>query len=617
MAGWGMRVALAALAAWILAMPAVARAADGRTDGVTVAHGLAQFGAPALGPDTTHPPYVNPDAPKGGTVRLSGYWPSFDSVNDLVVRGIPPLSLALIHDPLTMIAGDELGVVYGLLARTIEVPDDRSWVVFNLDPRAHFHDGHPVTAEDVVFMWRAVKDHGRPLLRSFLAPIETLEILGPHRLKAHLNTRDDMRPVVEIAKTLRPEPAHWWSAEGRDISRTTVEPPLSSGPYRMAAVESGRSIRYERIRDYWGGDLLMRRGQYNFDTVTVDFYRDLDVRFEAFKANAYDLRLEIRSQWWVTGYDFPAMRDGRVTQLTIPAADPLGPQAFRLNTRRDKLADPRVREALGYLFDFEWTQRNILYGQYTRVASNFPNSDFAAVGPPTPEERAILDSYRDRIADPRVFTEAFVPPGTDGSGAIRDNLRRALRLFRAAGWVLRDGRLVNADSGEAMTLEFLDRSTGLERIIQPYIRNLERAGIAATFRLVDSAQYQSRLDEYDFDIVTVNLIFYAPPGPGLRTYYSSAAADDSGSGNYSGVRDPVVDELLERVLAAKSLDEVMLLTRVLDRVLLWGFYMVPQWYLNEVWVAHWDTIARPERFSRLQFQMRSTGLPVAWWATSP
>jgi len=591
------------LAAAFLAVPAQAE--------TTRAHALRQFGAPMFGPEVAHLPHANPDAPKGGQLTMAAPG-TFDSLNPLILRGVRPRTLGLISDSLMASSGWELDAAYGALAESVEVPDDRSWAVFHLRDGARWHDGKPVTAGDVVFAWDAIQAHGAPFIKSFLDKVATVAALDERRVKITLKTTGEIKPIIDFGLSMGPQPRHWWTAGGRDISKTTLEAPLGSGPYRIKAVDPGRSITYERVADYWGRDLPVARGFYNFDTVKVDFYRDDDVMFEAFKGGAYDMRMENRAQRWTIGYDFPAVTDGRVVKRVIASELPLGAQGFRFNTRRAKFADPRVREAFGQLFDFEWIQKSLLYGQYRRTTSNFPNSDFGAKGPPGPEELKLLDPYRGKLPD-AVFTKAFELPKTDGTGNNRANQREALRLFKAAGWELKDGRLLNAKTGEPMSVEFLDGSGTLTRVVQPYVETLRRAGIDANLRIVDTAQYEKLTDDFDFDVVVANFNFFSPPGTELRSYFGSAAADVPGSANYAGIREPVADALIETIIAAKDLETLQAATRALDRVLLWGHYMVPHWYNPETWVAAWDKFGWPEKNAKYDMGFRNNGFPINWW----
>ncbi|WP_448204024.1 extracellular solute-binding protein [Azospirillum sp. sgz302134] len=605
-----MRRVLAAACTTVLLAIALPAVLPAYADTVTVT-ALRQFGEPEFKPGFTHFPHANPDAPKGGALTL-GAQGSFDSLNPIILRGVTPRTLGLISDGLMVGSGWEMDAAYGALAESVEVPDDKSWAVFTLRKEARWHDGVPVTAQDVAFAWDSIQAHGSPFLKSFLDRVASVEALDDRRLKITLKTTGEIKPIIDFATAISPQPKHWWTANGRDISKTTLEPPLGSGPYRIKAVDPGRSITYERVKDYWGKDLPTARGFHNFDSVKVDYYRDDDVMFEAFKAGAYDFRAENRAQRWTTGYDFPAMQDGRVKRAAIKSELPLGAQGFRLNSRRAKFADPRVREALGYLFDFDWIQKNILYGQYTRTTSNFPNSDFGAKGPPTPAELALLEPFRGKLPE-RVFTSAFEPPKGDGSGNNRAQVREATRLFREAGWELKNGKLTNTRTGEVMSIEFLDNDGGMTRVVQPYVETLRKVGIDASMRIVDTAQYQRRTNDFDFDVVVANFNFFTPPGTELRGYFGSAAADIKGSANYAGIKEPAADALIDRALAAKDLESVQSATRALDRVLLWGFYMIPHWYNPENWIAYKTKLAFPDKSPKYDLDFRNSGYPAAWW----
>jgi microcin C transport system substrate-binding protein len=607
---------LLAIAATILTLsvPAALMPAQAATQATTrTVTALKQFGEPQFKPGFTHFPHVNPDAPKGGSVGLAESQPgTYDSLNTLILRGVRPRTLGLISDTLMVGSGWELDAAYAHLAESVEVPDDYGWAIFTLRQGAHWHDGTPITSADMVFTWDAIQAHGAPFIKSFLDRTAKVEALDDRRFKITLTGTGEIKPIIDFATTFSPQPKHWWMSNGRDISKTTLEPVLGSGPYRIKTVDAGRSITYERVADWWAKDLPTARGFYNFDIVKDDFYRDDDVMFEAFKAGAYDFRGEYRAQRWTTGYDFPAMKDGRVQKLEVPSELPLGAQGFRLNTRRDKFADPRVREALALLFDFDWIQKNILYGQYKRTLSNFPNSDFGAKGPPGPAELALLEPFKTQLSD-RLLTQPFTLPTTDGSGNNRAQVREATRLFKEAGWEIRNGKLTSVKTGEVMSIEFLDGTGALTRVTQPYVETLRRVGIDASLRIVDTAQYQARLDEFDFDSIIVNLAFFTPPGTELRSYFGSAAAGIKGSANYSGIHDPVADALIEKALTAKDLDSVQAATRALDRVLLWGFYMVPQWHNAESWIAHKARLAHPTVWPKYDQDYRSTNFPATWW----
>jgi microcin C transport system substrate-binding protein len=577
-------------------------AAGAYAQDITRARAIAEFGEPLYQDGVEHWPYANPDAPKGGHIVL-GAFGSFDSLNTYILRGNWPSGIGLVYDSLMTGSGDELASMYGLIAESVEYPEDKSWIVFNLRPEARYHDGTPIVAADFEFAFNVIREHGRPFLQSFYAEVESLEVLDDHRLRFDFTTRDNMKPLIQVAG-LRPEPRHYW--EDHDITRTYLEPPLTSGPYRIATLDAGRSITYERVDDYWAADLPVNRGLNNFDRIRYDYYRDMEVTFEAFKAGEIDFRAENSARRWSTGYDIAQVRDGRIVVETLPDETPQGIQAFFFNLRRARFEDIRVREALGLLFDFEAIRRTVLYDQYARVDSYFPNSDFGVDGsPPSEEEIAVLEPYRDRLPA-ETFERAFEPPRSDGSGRIREQMREALELLNDAGWALRDGRLVR--DGRQMEIEFLTVSADSERVIAPFIQNLRRIGVNGSIRQVDSAQYERRIDERDFDIITVKLNFFPPPGPELRSYYGSGAADIEGSANMAGIKHPVVDELIERIVGAEDLDTLKAATRALDRVLLWQHYVIPQFYNDVFRIAYWNRFDRPGTQPRY-----GTGFPTTWW----
>ena len=572
-------------------------------DGITKSWAIAEFGEPLYRDNFKHWPYVNPNAPKGGSIVL-GAFGTFDSLNPYILKGDYPRSIGLTSDSLMTPSGDELSSVYGLIAESIELPADRSWAVFELRPEARYHDGVAITAQDFVFALEMIRKHGRPFLKSFFNDVEAAEALSERRLKFTFKSRDSMKPVMIVAG-MSPIPRHYW--KDREFNATTLEPPLASGPYRIADVEPGRRISYERVKDYWAAELPVNIGLNNFDTIRYEYFRDFIVTFEAFKAGKLDYHQDYFSKNWATGYDFAAVEDGRIIRRAVPDERPKGLQAFLFNMRRPPFDDIRVREAISELYDFETTKRLLLYNFYTRSKSNFPNSDFGASGAPTAEEKAILQPYADRLR-PEILSQAFEPSQTDGSGRIRDNLRRAWRLLKQAGWEIRDKKLVNAETGRQMRLELLIVQPNIERLAQPFIKNLRRAGIDAKLRLIDTAQYEIRTDEFDFEMITVNWNFFPPPGPELRSYFGSEAADIRGSANVAGIKHPVVDELIEKIIAAQDLERLKALTRALDRVLLWQFSSIPQYYNGEDWLAYWNIFGHPARKPRF-----AVGFPETWW----
>ncbi|KJB93905.1 extracellular solute-binding protein [Skermanella aerolata] len=582
-------------------LPAAAQEAEQK---VTRTWAMAEFGEPLYGPDMPHWPYANPDAPKGGSVVL-GAFGSFDSLNTYILRGQWPAGISLISDGLMTGSGDELSSAYGLIAENAEYPEDKSWIVFNLRPEARWHDGQPITADDFKFAFDTIKQYGRPFLQSFYEDVSGIEVLDPHKLKFTFKTRNSMKPLLTVAQS-SPLPRHWWNANGRDITKTTLEPLLGSGAYRIKAVDPGRSVTYERVTDYWAADLPVNRGLNNFDQIRYDYYLDDTVLFEAFMAGRIDYRQENRAQRWNQSYDVPAVKDGNLIKRVVPDETPRGTQGYIFNLRRSQFQDVRVREAINLLYDFESVQRTLLFGEYKRVKSWFPNSEFGASGAPDPAELAVLEKYKDKVR-PEVLTKAYEPPVTDASGNIRNNLRDALRLFREAGWELKNNRLVNA-AGDQMRMEILLVSPSLVRVTEPFVQNARRAGIDASIRVVDTSQYQVRVDDFDYDLLAVSLNFFPPPGAEQRSYFGSAAADVRGSANIPGIKDPVVDGLIEELIGAKDLPTLAATNRALDRVLLWGWYQIPQWYNDESWLAYWNKFGYPEKKARY-----SIGFPGTWW----
>ncbi|MEM7168712.1 MAG: extracellular solute-binding protein [Pseudomonadota bacterium] len=580
-------------------------------EGITKTWAIAEFGEPLYKDGLEHWPYANPDAPKGGKITL-GAAGTFDSLNSLILKGEWPRSIGLASDSLMVGSGEEIGSYYGLIAETIEYPADKSYAIFNIRPEARWHDGAPITAEDFKFNFDMIQEHGRPFLKSFYKDFESAEVLSDHRIRYNFSTRDSMKPLV-LAAQMGPTSKAYWAA--KDISKTTLEPPMASGPYRIKSLEAGRTITYERVDDYWARDLPVNKGLHNFDEIKFDYYRDRTVEFEAFKAGAIDFRDDYWSKQWSTGYNFPAVNKGQVIKREVQDRTPHGIQAFFFNLRLDKFADIRVREAITNLFDFETTQRTLMYGQYTRIKSYFPNSDFGAAGQPTDKEVEILTPFQDQLA-PEVLSDEFLLPVTDGSGRIRANMRKAIALFKEAGWSLKDGKLINNDSGEQMRIEFLLVSPALQPLTNAFVQNLKRAGIDASIRIVDAAQYQNRLDDFDFDVTTVRLNFFPPPGPELKSYYGSEAADVRGSANMAGIKNPVADALIDQLIAAEDLESLKATSRALDRVLLWNHYVIPHYYNDQSWFAYWNRFAYPDTQPKYSFGTPPTlshGFPATWW----
>jgi microcin C transport system substrate-binding protein len=545
---------------------------------------------------------VNPNAPKGGEVTLTALG-SFDSFNPFILRGTPAVGSNLIYDTLLARNLDEPLSQYGHLARIIELPADRKGVTFELREGARWHDGRPITAEDVVFSFNALRANGRPFFRSYWADVTEVVAEDPRRVTYRFRT-DENRELPLILGEMSVLPKHYW--EARDFTRPSLDLPLGSAAYRIERFDPNRSVVLRRVPDYWGRDLPTMRGMSNFDTIRYEYFRDTTVAFEAFKAGQIDFRQENVARDWATGYDFPAARRGLATKQEIRHEIPTGMQAFAMNLRRPLFQDARVRRALIEVFDYEWMNINLFYGAYTRTESYFSNSDFASRGLPEGRELEILNQYRGRVPE-SVFTEEYRLPKTDGSGNNREGLRRALALLREAGWVVRDRRLVNAE-GKRFEFEILLQGATFERVALPYVQWLERLGIAARVRTVDPAQYQVRVDAFDYDMTIDSMGQGFHPGNEQRDYWTCAKARENGSQNVAGICDPVVDELVEMVIAAPNQAELVARTRALDRVLLQHNYTIPQWHSRSFRIAFWERFGRPEKTPRY-----GLGFPGGWW----
>jgi len=569
---------------------------------VTVSHGLTLMDTLKYPADFKHLDYVNPNAPKGGTVKLFTIG-AFDSLNPFIIKGNDAAGMGLVFETLMTSPLDDISAEYGLIAESVEVPDDLSYVVYNLRPQARFHDGTPITADDVVFSLETLKEKGAPHYRFYYANIVRAVAINPRKVKFEF-TGPPNRELPQITGQLPVLSKAYWSS--RNFDETTLERPLGSGPYKVGAFEPGRFITFERVKDYWGEKLPIQVGTNNFDVIRYDYYRDETVAMEAFKAGEYDFRTENQASRWATGYDFPALRDGAVIKRDVIHQRPTGMQAFAFNLRRDQFKDPRVREALGYAFDFEWTNKNLFYGQYTRTNSFFENSDLAADAPPSEAELKLLEPFRGKVPE-QVFTTVYKPPQTDGSGTARQNLLRAQELLRAAGWEVKNNRLTEAKTGKAMEIEFLLVSPAFERIVSPFVNNLKRLGIQARIRTVDPSQYQNRVRDFDFDIVVQTFAQSLSPGNEQRDFWSSEAADRPGSRNVIGIKNPAVDALVEKVVEAHDRPSLVAASRALDRVLSWNHYVIPQWYIRADRIAYWDKFGIPPKNPAYGVAMMS------WW----
>ena len=577
-----------------------AAAGDAAAD---AAHGLSLFGDLKYGPDFAHFDYVEPAAPKGGTLHLATV-STFSTLNPFTLKGVAAAGATFPFESLLEGAADEAEAAYGLLAEGVMMASDRRSVRFFLRPEARWHDGTPITAADVAFSFEILTTEGHPAFATQLAGLDRVETTGAHEVAFHLADPDNRKLPLIVGGIPIVSQAYF---QGRAFAETTMDPPLGSGPYRIAKVDAGRSISFERVPDHWGAALPVNLGRHNFGTVVIDYYRDRTVLVEALKAGEYDFHEEFTSKVWATQYDIAAVEEGWLVKDVLKDNTPSGVQAFFINTRPSKFRDRRVRQALAYAFDFEWLNKNQFYGTYDRMASYFENSELAARGLPSAAELALLEPHRGAVPE-EVFTQAFVPPATDGSGSNRRNLRAARKLLEEAGWVTRDGALVNAATGEAMTIEFLYWEPTFERIYAAFGRSLERLGVNVTLRLVDSASYEERMKTFDFEITTLRFVFDLSPGAELNSFFSAATADQVGSNNAAGIKDPVVESLIAEVAAAESRDRLITAARALDRVLLWGHYMIPQWYKGAHHLIYWNKFGRPALKPRY-----ARGVIDTWW----
>ncbi len=569
-------------------------------------HGIAMHGTPKYAPGFTHFDYVNPDAPKGGEVRLGAHG-TFDSLNPFIPKGNAAEGIGLIYDKLTVHSADEPFSEYGLIAEKIELPADRSWIRYHLNPAARFHDGQPITADDVVFSFNILMEKGSPMLSSYWAGIESVKALTKSSVqfdfKAGVN-----RELALIIGQLSVLPKHIW--ENRDFSKADLQIPVGSGPYRIKSIDPGRSIRYERVDDYWAKDLAVNKGRYNYDILHYDYYRDAVVMLEALKAGQIDYRYENSSKQWATGYASKALDEGSLHQNEIPHQNSAGMQGFAMNLRRDLFKDIRVRKALALAFDFEWANKNLFYNAYARSKSYFDNSELASSELPQGRELEILQPFKQQLPA-SVFNEVFTLPATDASGHNRQYLRQAKKILNEAGWQVKNNQLTNSNSGLVFSFEILLVSPAFERIVNPYVKNLQKLGIDVTVRVVDVSQYINRRRRFDFDMLVHSMGQSQSPGNEQHDYWHSSVADVEASRNIMGVKDPVVDELVKMVIEAPSREELVYRTRALDRVLLNKHLVVPHWHTTKHRAAYWDKFGQPE-IAPIYDAVHSAGF-FTWW----
>lgn len=565
-------------------------------------HAITLYGEPPKYPSNfKHFDFVNPDAPKGGTFRQSGLG-GFDSLNPFISKGVTADHIGLIYDTLTRHGLDEPFTEYGLLAGKIEVGPDNNWVRFYLRPEARFNDGQPVTADDVVFSFETLMKDGEPQYKAYYADVGKVTAEDQQRVRFDFKHNKN-RELALILGQLAVLPKHWWAT--RDFSKGNLDIPLGSGPYRVEKVEPGRSIRYQRVDDWWGKDLAVNRGFYNFDNLQIDYYRDGSVALEALKAGQFDYWLENSAKNWATAYDTPAVSEGRLIKEQIINYNPTGMQGFVFNIRRPLFQDRRVREALGLLLDFEWTNKQLFNGAYTRTSSYFENSELAASGLPSGDELKLLEPLRNKL-DPRVFSEPFSVPHSDASGIIREQQRRAYQLLQEAGWRIVDDHMVDT-TGTPVKFEFLLAQIDFERVLLPFKRNLADLGIKLDIRRVDVSQYITRLRSRDYDMIVGGFGQSSSPGNEQREYWHSSSADKPGSRNYIGLKDPAIDSLVESLINAGSRQSLITHSKALDRALLWGYYVIPNWHIKTWRTAYWDKLAHPQVTPRYDLGL------MTWW----
>ncbi len=565
-------------------------------------HCLTLYGECKYKADFKHFDYVNPNAPKGGAVKLAETG-SFDNLNQFILKGVKAPGITMIFDSLMVASQDEPQSMYGLIASAVDISGDNSSAEFTLRKEAKFHDGTPITPDDVVFTFTILREKGDPTYKMLFAPVVKVEKTAPDKVKFTFNETKNKELPMLVASVPIISKAYYAKV---DFEKTTLESPLSNGSYKVESVEQGKNIIYKRAADYWAKDLPVSRGQYNFDTIRYDMYRDENVTLEALKSGNYDFRREYIARNWATAYDVLAVKDGRIIKREIPDNTPQGMQAFIFNTRQTKFADRRVREAIGLTLDYEWINKTIFYGAYTRNKSFFENTDFQSNSIPEGKELALLEKFKDELP-PALFTQPFANPVTDGSGNPRENLLKAQKLLEEAGWTVKDGKRVNA-KGEQLSLEFLLRQPTMERVAAPMRKNLERLGIASSIRMVDDAQYQKRTDEGDFDMVSVWInrgVFF--PGNEQMSYWHSSQADVKGSNNLAGFKSKAVDGVLDELLKAHDKDSLVAAGRALDRALLWENVVIPHWHSGSFRVAYWDKFGIPETLPKYNLGFQ------AWW----
>ena len=557
-----------------------------------ISHAIAMHGEPKYDQNFISVEYVSNNAEKGGNIVRSAIG-TYDTFNPFTLKGTSAAGIGLLYESLTVGSSDEAFTEYGLLAKSIEWPDDRSWVTFTLRDEAKWHDGKKITSDDVVWTFNTLMEKGHPFYKYYYGDVSEVIKITENKVKFEFSTNTN-KELVLIVGQLPVLPKHYW--ENKNFEETTLDVPIGSGPYKIKSFDAGRSITYELDMDYWGFEnniVPIKVGKDNMGSIRYDYYKDRGVEREAFKSGEIDFFSENTSKEWATGYDIDAVTEGLIKKELIPHENPQGMQAFAFNTRKDIFADKRVRKALSFAFDFEWTNKNLFYGAYKRTDSFFENSELASSGLPSQAELAYLNPYIDQLPK-EIFNEEYSNPKTDGSGFIRNELQEATKLLQEAGWKPRDGKLENSN-GEPFEFEILLVSPAFERIVLPFIDNLEKLGINASLRTIDSSQYQKRIESFDFDMVVFTFSQSLSPGNEQRNFWSSGAADTNGSRNIIGIKNNVIDLLIENLINAKDREDLITISRALDRVLLWNYYVIPQWHISAYRVLYWDMFDQPKQ----------------------
>ncbi len=557
-----------------------------------ISHAIAMHGEPKYNQDFISVEYISNSAKKGGDIVRSSIG-TYDTFNPFTLKGTSAAGIGLMYETLTAGSSDEAFTEYGLLAKNIEWPDDRSWVTYTLRDEAKWHDGKKITSDDVVWTFNTLMEKGHPFYKYYYGDVSEVIKISDNKVKFIFSTNTN-KELVLIVGQLPVLPKHYW--ENKNFEETTLDVPIGSGPYKVKSFDPGRSITYELDMNYWGFEnniVPIKVGKDNMGSIRYDYYKDRGIEREAFKSGEIDFFSENSSKEWATSYDIDAVNEGSIKKELIPHENPQGMQAFAFNTRKEIFTDKRVRKALSFAFDFEWTNKNLFYGAYKRTDSFFENSELASSGLPSQEELAYLNPYMDQLPK-EIFNEEYRNPKTDGSGFIRSELQEATKLLKEAGWILKDGKLENS-KGELFEFEILLVSPAFERIVLPFIDNLEKLGIIATLRTIDSSQYQKRIESFDFDMVVFTFSQSLSPGNEQRNFWSSGAADTNGSRNIIGIKNDVIDLLIENLINAKDREDLITITKALDRVLLWNYYVIPQWHISSYRVLYWDIFDQPKQ----------------------